>query len=102
MRRQALRDKLYSNWSVSELLAQFSEFRRTDDGNDILAFRLAGNLPQRSVYVYLYGEDPDLIHFDLEDELAETDEWDHTVHSGSVRSPEELRGVVFAWLKREA
>ena len=96
-----MRDNLYSNWSVSGLLAQLSDFRRADNGNDLLAFRLVGTLPYRSVYVYLYGEDPDLIRFDLEDESAPTGEWDHAVHRGSVRSVEELQSVVCSWLKGE-
>src|SRR5262245_24763703 len=93
-----MKDKLRSNWSVSALLAELPAFRRVDGGADLLAFRLAGAVPQRSVYVYLYGEDPSLIHFDLEDESAETGQWDHAVRSGSVRSVEELRTVVGSWL----
>jgi hypothetical protein len=83
---------------VSELLAELHDFRRGDDGSDLLAFRLVGASPHRSVYVYLYGEDPDLIHFDLEDELAETGQWDHAVRRGSARSVEELREAVGPWL----
>jgi hypothetical protein len=93
-----MRDNLRSNWSVPQLLAGLRDFHRTDHGGDLLAFRLAGAAPQRSVYVYLYGEDPDLIHFDLEDESAETGEWDHAVRRGSARSAEELRAIVCAWL----
>jgi hypothetical protein len=94
-----MRDNLHSNWSLATLLAALPEFRRTDDGIDLLAFRLAGAIPQHSVYVYLYGGDPDLIHFDLEDESANTDEWDHAVRRGSARSIAELRAVVLAWLQ---
>jgi len=74
------------------------DFQRTDDGADLLALGVAGVMPQRSVYFYLYGDDPDLIHFDLEDESVETGEWDNTVERGSVRSIEDLRVIVVRWL----
>jgi hypothetical protein len=93
-----VRDKLRSNWSVPVLRATLPEFQRTDDGTDLLAFRVAGAVPHRSVFVYLYGEDPDLIHYDLEDVAAETGEWDHAVARGSVRSVDELRAIVRGWL----
>jgi hypothetical protein len=85
---------------VSKLLAELRGFRRVDDGSDLLAFRLVGVFPQRSVYVYLYGENPDLIHYDLDDASAETGQWDHAVRRGSARSVEELREVVGSWLNR--
>lgn len=69
-----MQSTLHSNWSVTNLLAELRDFRRIDDGTDLLAFRLVDALPMRSVYIYLYGEDPDLIHFDLEDESADADE----------------------------
>ncbi len=94
-----MRDNLRSNWSVPELLVELRDFRRADEGADLLAFRLVGALPQRSVYVYLYGENPELIHFDLEDESVPTGQWDHAVRRGSARSVEELREVVGSWLQ---
>jgi hypothetical protein len=93
-----MRDNLHSNWTVPGLLAGLRDFRRADDGTDLLAFRLVGALSQRSVYVYLYGENPDLIHFDLEDETVETGKWDHAVRRGSACSAEELWAVIRAWL----
>jgi hypothetical protein len=92
-------DDLRSDWTVEGLLAELPGFRRADDGSDLLAFRLVGNTPARSAYVYLYGGDPGLIHFDLEDESAETGRWDHAVRRGSARSLEELRGVIGPWLQ---
>ena len=97
---EAVQDNLRSHWSVPELLAQLPDFRRVDDGSDLLAFRLAGAFPHRSVYVYLYGENPDLIHYDLEDESAPTEQWDHAVRRGSACSVGELREVVGSWLNR--
>lgn len=93
-----MEDHLSSNWSALGLLAALIEFRRIDDGSDLLAFRLAGEIPQRSVYVYLYGEDPAAIHFDLEDE-SEIGEWDQAVKRGAVRSVAELRTVLHGWLQ---
>ena len=97
-----MRDNLHSNWTIQEILAILPEFRWIDDGGDLLAFRLAGVVPHRSVYVYLYGEDPRLISFDLEDESVETGEWDHAVKRGSVRSLKDLRTQVRAWLTARA
>jgi hypothetical protein len=100
----AMGNNLRSNWSVRNLLAELSEFQRTDDAGDNLAFRLVGAIPDRSVYVYLYGEDPDLIHFDLEDNSIATGEWDHAVRRDSVGTVAELRVIVCDWLhgdKRE-
>jgi hypothetical protein len=93
-----MRNILRSNWTIPPLLAALNGYDRTDDGTDLRAFRVVGEDPQRSAYVYLYGEDPDLIHFDLEDESVETGEWDHAVRRGSVRSVDDLRTVVAAWL----
>jgi hypothetical protein len=95
---EVVQDNLRSNWSVSELLAELRDFRRVDDGSDLLAFRLIGSYPQRSVYVYLFGENPDLIHFDLEDEFAQTGQWDHAVRRGWAGSVVELQEVVGSWL----
>jgi hypothetical protein len=96
-----MRDILRSNWSIAVILAELPEFRRIDDGTDLLAFRLAGAIPRRSAYVYVYGKDPDLIEFDLEDESVETGDWDHTVRRGSAQSIAELRTVLLAWLHHE-
>jgi hypothetical protein len=92
-------DMLRSNWSITVLLTALHEFRRSDDGVDLLAFRLEGAIPGHSAYIYLYGDDPNLIHFDLED-AATTDQWDHAVRRGDVRSIEELQGVIRGWLQR--
>lgn len=93
-----MRDNLRSKWSVPQLLEALPDFARTDDGTDLLACRLVGAIPRHSVYVYLYGNDPGLIHDDLEDESAPPGEWDHAVTRGSARSAEELRSVVRLWL----
>lgn len=93
-----MRNLLRTNWTIEPLLEALRDFRRTDDGTDLLAFRVAGDTPQRSVYVYLYGNDPDLINFDLEDDSVETGEWDHAVERGSVRSIDDLRAFVVRWL----
>ena len=92
-----MKDLLRTNWTIEALLAALGDFRRTDDGVDLLAFRVAGG-SRRSVYVYLYGDDPDLIHFDLEDESVESGEWDHAVERGSVSSVQDLRAMVVRWL----
>ncbi len=91
-------DNLRSNWSTEGLLARLPGLRRVDDGGDLLAFRVAGTSPARAAYVYLYGEDPDLIHYDLEDEAIEGGQWDGAVECGSARSVEELRSVLWRWL----
>ncbi len=93
-----MRDILQTNWSVEPLLETLRDFRRIDDGSDLLAFHVVGVAPQRAVFVYLYGEDPDLIHYDLEDEAVDTGEWDHAVERGSVCCSDELRAVVVRWL----
>ncbi len=91
-------DSLDTNWALDEVLAAISGVRRVDDGVDLLAFRVAGASPTRTAYVYLYGSDPDTISFDLEDEAADTGEWDHAVRRGETRSLAELRDVVLDWL----
>ena len=94
-------DFLKSNWSVSELYltAGLSGYERVDDGTDLLAFRVTGSVPYRFAYIYLYGPDPDSIYFDLEDESAETDEWDNAVVRGSVHSSQELFRALAEWLR---
>jgi hypothetical protein len=91
-------DALDSNWSVPQLLAALPDVRRVDDGADLLAFRIAGESPSRTVYVYLYGGDPGRISFDLEAPTATTGEWDHAVRRGETRSLTELQQVVSGWL----
>ena len=94
----SMRDRLLSNWSVPQLLEVLQGYTRCDDGVDLLAFRLSGVVPHRCVYVYLYGDNPDLIHFDLEDRSAGAEELDYTVRRGAVQTREELRTVVRLWL----
>jgi hypothetical protein len=94
-----VKDNLRSNWTIEGLLTRLPAFRRVDDRGDGLAFRVAGVSPTRTAYVYLYGEDPDLIHYDLEDESVENGEWDHAVERGSVGSVEELCVVLQRWLR---
>ncbi len=89
---------LRSNWTIPQVLAELSGVRRIDDAIDLLAFRVAGSNPTRTVYVYLYGGDPDLISFDLEDETESAEELDHTVRRGHTRSLNELRSTVLEWL----
>lgn len=91
-------DPLRSNWSLDNLLAQLPGLRRVDDGGDLLAFRVAGLSPSRTAYVYLYGDDPALIHYDLEDPSIDDGEWDHAVERGSVASGERLRALLDDWL----
>ena len=93
-------DALHSNWSVPQVLAALTGVRRVDAGADLLAFRVAGESPTRTVYVYLYGDDPDRISFDLEDSTANTGAWDHAVQHGETRSLSELREVVKGWLSK--
>jgi hypothetical protein len=59
---------------------------------------VAGAHLTRAAYIYLYGGDPYLISFDLEDEAINSNEWDCTVRRGEVRSLEELRDIVLGWL----
>lgn len=87
-------DPLHSNWTVPQVFAALSGLRRVDDGSD----RVTGVSPTRSGYVYLYGGNPDLISFDLEDDAVETGEWDHAIRRGQTRSLDELRAVLSAWL----
>ena len=47
-----------SQYSVHGRLAKLSGYRRVDRGGEMLAFRVAGDSPARSVYIYLYGDDP--------------------------------------------
>jgi hypothetical protein len=91
-------DPLDSNWTVPQVLAALPGLRRVDDGDDLLAFRVAGACLTRTAYVYLYGGTPELISFDLEDEAVETGEWDHAVQRGQTRSLAELRAVVSEFL----
>jgi hypothetical protein len=93
-----MQSPLQSNWQVSSLLSQLPGFQRVDDGWDLLAFRISGTLPKRFVYVYLYGNDPDEINYDLEDESSEAGEWDNAVSRGAVRSVADLRTVCEPWL----
>jgi hypothetical protein len=88
-----------SQWSVPGLLAKLPGYRRVDRGGESLAFRVAGDLPARSVYVYLYGDDPAAIHFDLEDATELRPGWDQPPERGSVRSPGDLALVVRWWLE---
>lgn len=92
---------LYSIWTVPQVLAALPRLRRLDDGSDLLAVRVAGASPTRTAYIYLYGGDPDVISFDLEDETAESGEWDQAVRRGEARSLAELRAQVFGWLEIE-
>lgn len=63
---------------MDDLLLQLSVYRHQDVG-ELLERRFAGCHPTRTAYVYLYGEDPHLIYYDLEDVAAQTNEWDHAV-----------------------
>jgi len=93
-----MNDPLNSNWTVPQVLAVLTELRRLDDGSDLLAFRVAGAHPTRTAYVGLYGADPNVISFDLEDEARDTGEWDHAVRRGQTNSLDELREVLTNWL----
>ncbi len=90
-------DNLRSNWKMDDLLQQLSAYRLQDVGG-LLEHRLAGCHSTRTAYIYLYGEDPNLIHYDLEDAAAQTNEWDHAIERGSVSSVENLRTVLQRWL----
>lgn len=90
-------DKLRSNWEINDLLQHLPEYRHQDVGG-LLEYRLAGSHPTRTAYVYLYGENPNLIHYDLEDPTVDTGEWDHAVERGSVSSVEDLKSVLSRWL----
>lgn len=91
-------DRLRSNWSVPRLLAALPHLKRLDDGTDLLACRLSGTVLNRSLYLYLYGDDPGLIHFDLEDASADRAEWDGAVERGGVRTLAELQTIASHWL----
>jgi len=87
-----------SNWSVAGLLLKLPRFRRVDKGGELLAFRLAGNTPGRTVYVYLYGEDPSAIHFDLEQETPPNQAFDLEPEHGSAWSVGDLALILRWWL----
>jgi hypothetical protein len=91
-------DALHSNWTIPQVLAAFPGVVRVDSGDDLLAARVRGSIPTRTVYLYLYGDDPDAIFFDLEDTTLST-AWDHAVHRGQVQSLSELREIVTDWLE---
>ena len=88
---------LRSDWTVAQVLNALSGAQRIDDGIDLLAARVVGTIPNRSAYVYLYGDDPSLISFDLEDEASDL-HWDHAVRRGEVRSLDQLCAEVLPWL----
>lgn len=90
-----------SHWTTAGLAHSLREFRRLDDGTDNLAFSIAGDCANRSAYIYLYGDDPFSIHYDLEDASVDTGSWDHAVRRGSARSIEELRWIVSDWFAQE-
>jgi len=92
-------DNLESNWTIGDILSRLPGYRRVDDGGDLLAFRITGFHGRRAAYVYLWGENPDLIHYDLEDPSVGSGEWDHAVGRGSLRSVEELDAVLRAFLR---
>lgn len=89
---------LESKWHIDELLESLANVQRIDDGGDLLAFRVAGTHPARSAYVYLYGDDPAAIHYDLEDASQGAAEWDQAVHRGDVWTTQDLSDVVHRWL----
>jgi len=96
-------DPLQSNWSIPEVLAAVPNYRRTDDGVDLLACRIAGEHEGRAVYLFLYGADPDSIHYDLEESTAVTNErWDGATESGSVNNLAVLPVIVRQWLEPDA
>jgi len=92
-----MRDPLDSNWSVDAILPELAGYRRVDDGGDLLAFRMAGPASNRFLFVYLYGSDPDYIHYDLEDPSVDNYEWDHAIERGSVRTVADLRSICERW-----
>src|SRR5262245_17281793 len=87
-----------SNWTVAGLLTKLPGFRRVDKGSELLAFRLAGNTPGRTVYVYLYGDDPSDIHFDLEQEAPPNQAFDLEPEHGSARTIGDLALILRWWL----
>lgn len=87
-----------SSWAIDKILHLFSGYQRVDDGTDTLAARVVSNSSNRRMYFYLYGEDPALIHFDLEDPDADTHEWDGAVGRGTVKNPANLLTVARTWL----
>lgn len=94
-------DFLRSNWNIDELLGELEEYERVDDEVDLLAFRIASASSARTMYIYLYGNDPGLIRFDLEDPTAKGAEWDAAVGRGSARTTERLLAIARAWLDDE-
>lgn len=91
-----------SLYSVHGLLAKLPGYRRVDRGGEVLAFRVAGDSPARSVYIYLYGDDPAAIHFDLEDSTELRPGWNQPPERGSVWSAGDLALVVRWWLTTPA
>jgi hypothetical protein len=87
-----------SNWTVHGLLDKLPGYRRVDRGGELLAFRVAGDSPTRTVYIYLYGDDPSAIHFDLEDSTPARSGYDQPPEHGSVWSAGDLALVVRWWL----
>ncbi len=87
-----------SRWSIPQILTALPGLRRLDDGTDLLACRVAGFSPPRAAYIYLYGDDPNVIRFDLEDESADTSEWDNAIRRGQTVSLSELRKAVLSWV----
>ena len=59
-----------TNWNFEELLTALRspeyEFERVAEGDDLLTCRIHGSVPDRSVYIYLYGADNDAVYYDLE------------------------------------
>jgi hypothetical protein len=87
-----------SNWDVRDLLSELAQYRRIDDGADPMAFRIRSSSSARTMYVYLYGGQPDLIHFDLEDPSSPSVEWDAAVGRGSAKTKGRLLEVARTWL----
>jgi hypothetical protein len=93
-----LADALRSNWEAQDLLSELARYPRADDGTDRMAFRIKSTSSARTMYVYLYGGQPDLIHFDLEDPTSDAVEWDAAVGRGSAGTKERLLEVAHLWL----
>jgi len=91
-----------SFWTIAGVAKCLGEFRRIDDGSDFLALCVAGDCPHRTAYIYLYGEAPESIHFDLQDASVENGSWDHVVRKGSARSIDELRSHLTDWFRVES
>lgn len=95
-----MKDNLDSNWEISTILESLPESRRVDDGRDLLACGVKGAHASRTAYIYLYGENPDEISYDLEDIASDSKEWDSAVHRGKTESLEELCKRVQQWLAK--